>query len=608
MGDFKVHRIGCEDGSVKLFEVHPENIQFERNLDRQKGRVMSLSWHKSGAQIAAGMLDMIRVFDVKSGHTVHRMLVDRGAGVRRRKCVVWSVVFLSDHTIISSDSAGKVQVWDGNMGTLIKTHQISKWDVLCLSVSQQVYGSHRWKTFGNNVHLLKLSRCGLGYYLEGRCPGKTHLLLDKVRVGQELQCLSRVMGDENSLVAGTSEGTVVQFQFLASTLAEAEREWVRTRTLKPHTHDVRAVLELEQIIVSGGMDTQLVVRPLMDKVEIKSQDTAPRKIHFPHRRLVSCAEQAGLLLFQFPAHLEVWRLGESDGHGRPGDRLLVRRKPEKLLQLKRKGEEQISCSALSNCGGWVAYSSVSSLRLFRLQCDNNNLSIVKISSLPKFLSSAHQLCFSADSSKLFVASSNTTVHVISLSKSECKHVHSFKSASGCTEPVHLLAPSADGAWLATANGACEIHIYNLHKLKPHCSLPLHRSCPSAMAIHPTTNNLVVVHADQQIFEFSVVEGRYTDWSRKLQRVGLHPLWLQRDTPVTHPLPDQRDQFFNQLTLKSLSEDERKSRIHAFKICKRFQPLLSMFMLKDGALVVVERPLLDITTQLPAPIGQKKFAT
>ncbi|KAI1904579.1 hypothetical protein AGOR_G00007080 [Albula goreensis] len=573
--------VGCEDGSVKLFEVHPENIQFERNLDRQKGRVMSLSWHTSGAQIAAGMLDMIRVFDVKSVTSSGKSYCAQNAGgsrrrVRRRKCVVWSVVFLSDHTIVSGDSAGKVQVWDGNMGTLIKTHQISKWDVLCLSASQ----------------------------------------------------------DENSLVAGTSEGTVVQFQFLASTLVEAEKEWVRTRTLKPHTHDVRAVLELEQIIVSGGMDTQLVVRPLMDKVEIKSQDTAPRKIHFPHRRLVSCAEQAGLLLFQFPAHLEVWRLGESDGHGRPGDRLLVRRKPEKLLQLKRKGEEQISCSALSNCGGWVAYSSVSSLRLFRLQCDNNHLSIVKISSLPKFLSSAHQLCFSADSSKLFVASSNSTVHVISLSKSECKLVHSFKSASGCTEPVHLLAPSADGAWLATANGACEIHIYNLHKLKPHCSLPLHRSCPSAMAIHPTTNNLVVVHADQQIFEFSVVEGRYTDWSRKLQRVGLHPLWLQRDTPVTHvtfnlqnpaqfllhdmymfclvdqslPLPEQRDQFFNQLTLKSLSEDERKSRIHAFKICKRFQPLLSMFMLKDGALVVVERPLLDITTQLPAPIGQKKFAT
>lgn len=30
-------QIGCEDGSVKLFQVLPDKIQFERSLDRQKG-------------------------------------------------------------------------------------------------------------------------------------------------------------------------------------------------------------------------------------------------------------------------------------------------------------------------------------------------------------------------------------------------------------------------------------------------------------------------------------------------------------------------------------------------------------------------------------------
>ena len=33
------------------------------------------------------------------------------------------------------------------------------------------------------------------------------------------------------------------------------------------------------------------------------------------RSLVCCAKKAGLLLFQFPDHLELWRVGESDGHG-----------------------------------------------------------------------------------------------------------------------------------------------------------------------------------------------------------------------------------------------------------------------------------------------------
>lgn len=31
--------------------------------------------------------------------------------------------------------------------------------------------------------------------------------------------------------------------------------------------------------------------------------------------LVDCAHRAGLLLFQFTDHLELWRLGESEGQG-----------------------------------------------------------------------------------------------------------------------------------------------------------------------------------------------------------------------------------------------------------------------------------------------------
>lgn len=58
--------------------------------------------------------------------------------------------------------------------------------------------------------------------------------------------------DETSLVAGTSEGTVVQFQFLSSVLGKEDKEWVRTRTFKNHTHDVRALAEMDTAIISGG--------------------------------------------------------------------------------------------------------------------------------------------------------------------------------------------------------------------------------------------------------------------------------------------------------------------------------------------------------------------
>lgn len=321
-------------------------------------------------------------------------------------------------------------------------------------------------------------------------------------------------------------------------------------------------------------------------------------------------------------------------NGKHGDRLVVKKKPENLLLLKRKGEDHICCSAVSPCGGWIAFSTASTVRLYRLLDQNNYITVTRVSKLPKVLRSATQLCFSPDSSKLFAASSQSSVIVLALSQSECKYACTLKPKIGSRQAVHLMCPSEDGQWLATANSQCEVHVYSLSRLKLHCTVPVYSSCPTAMGIHPTTNNLVIAHADAQIFEYSITQKEYTDWSRKLQRQGLHQLWLERDTPIMHvtfnprnpshivlhdaymfcvidqslPLPNQRDQLHNQLTLRSLPEQDRARQSHAFKICKTFQHLLCVSMLEDNSLVVVERPLLDINAQLPAPVRQKKFAT
>ncbi|XP_043072748.1 U3 small nucleolar RNA-associated protein 4 homolog [Puntigrus tetrazona] len=569
--------VGCEDGTVKLFEVNEDTLQFERNLDRQKGRIISLSWHPSGSRIAAGMMDMIQIFNVETGHSIHRMLPDKGFGISLTKeCVIWSVVYLSDGTVISGDSLGLVKFWDDQTGTQIKSHEVTKCDVLALAISE----------------------------------------------------------NEDSLVAGTSEGTVVQFQFVSTVFGKNDKEWVRTRTFKNHTHDIRAVAEITTAVVSGGMDAHLVVRPLLDKFEERSVASALRKIHFPHRSLVSCAKKSDLMLFRYPGHLELWRLGESEGKGLPGSSLFVKRNPEKVLHLKVKGEDHIRCSAVSPCGEWIAYSTANTLRLFRLHCNNNNINITKISKLPKVLSSASQLCFSSDSSHLFSASTQSSVHLVSLSQSGCKLVGTLKPKSGSHQAIHLLAASEDGKWLASANSDHEVHVYNLQTQKAHCTVPVYSSAVTAMGIHPTTNCLFMMYADQQMCEFSIDQKQYTDWSRTVQGKGLHNFWLERDTPclnvtfnpqnpshvILHdtymfciidqslPLPSDKAPLINQLTLKSLPEEQRKSHSHAFKICKTFKDILCVELMSDQSLVVVERPLEDVATQLPAPIKQKKFAT
>lgn len=155
-------------------EVARAGAHLSLRLLRPPGRIVSLSWHPSGTLLAAGMLDTIRIFDVStgedrtrpqvggalvaaskwvwlcSGHASRRLLVERGTGTwKSREVVVWGLVFLSDHTIVSGDSAGNVHFWDGHMGTLIRSHPVSKWDVLALSVSQvspSVEAETRWSS------------------------------------------------------------------------------------------------------------------------------------------------------------------------------------------------------------------------------------------------------------------------------------------------------------------------------------------------------------------------------------------------------------------------------------------------------------------------------
>ncbi|KAM8947667.1 U3 small nucleolar RNA-associated protein 4 homolog isoform 2-T2 [Pelodytes ibericus] len=567
----------CEDGSVKLFSITPERITFERNLDRQKGRLLCLAWHPSGSHIVTGSVNMIQVFNVSSGHLVHVLRLDRRpvAGLRQ-KCLVWSVAMLSSGDILSVDSSGKLQFWDLVTGTLINKHSVANCDVLCLAVSQK----------------------------------------------------------EDSLVVGTAEGVIFQFQLLEKKAGEKASQWVCTKPFRHHTHDVRAVAHTSTALVSGGVDGRLVSRPLMERIQTKSYEAALRQITYPHRHLASCAHSARLLLFQFPEHLELWRLGKSEGTGKDGGLLNVAQKHELLLQLKRKGSESIRCSSISRCGSWISYATASRLYLHQLRYENDNLSISRVPKVPQLPLAALQLLFSADSTQLYVGSDHGRVHVLKLSDGVCQHSHTLEPPSATTDPVHLIAASDDGSLLAVATISAQIDVYSVKNVKYECSVPRYNSPPTAIAIHPVTNNLVIAHTDQQILEFNIVQKEYTDWSRRLLRNGLHREWLERDTPIAGisfnpskpehilmhdtfmfcvvdkslPLPDDKTTLLNQKTLKNLSVSARRSQSHAFKISKKYQPLLFMDLLDDGELVLVERPLSDIQAQLPPPMRRKKFGT
>lgn len=80
-------------------------------------------------------------------------------------------------------------------------------------------------------------------------------------------------------------------------------------------------------------------------------------------------------------------------------------------------------SSHSKASGFIQYNLT--FQLHQPLCFSH-----QVPKLPKELRSAHHLCFSSDSSKLFASSSHSSVVVTSLDQLECKYIHTLKPKSG----------------------------------------------------------------------------------------------------------------------------------------------------------------------------------
>jgi U3 small nucleolar RNA-associated protein 4 len=211
---------GCDDSSVRLFAVEAgeEGAHYERTLARLQGRVLAVAWHPSGKAVVAGGMDgCIHALDASTGIETLRITV--AASAQRPVCV-WRLLVLPDSTIVSGDSEGAVQFWDGQFGSQLHRFTQLRADVLALAASP----------------------------------------------------------DGESVFASGVDSQVVQYRHTAgnpaaggasTSASSSATTWVYTHYKRPHTHDVRAMSVVsmgsggsKDVLLTGGVDTQLIVYPV----------------------------------------------------------------------------------------------------------------------------------------------------------------------------------------------------------------------------------------------------------------------------------------------------------------------------------------------------------
>ncbi|KAF9897740.1 U3 small nucleolar RNA-associated protein, partial [Lobosporangium transversale] len=323
--------VGCEDGCVRLFDIADGELAFIRSFDKQKTRILSLAWSQDDKHMVTGSANSsIYKWDVEAGRVVSRMTVDRVSG---EDTLVWSVKVLSNGVIVSGDSLGHVKFWDGSNTTMIQSFNAHGADVLCLAV-----GKDATSVFSAGVD----RKCNQYRFVEQPAPKMTG---------------KNGKNGKNGSVTGKTEMVT---------------KWILTGSRRFHSHDVRALALDESrnvdALVSGGVDVTMVVCSAAQFLENNQR----RLTYVPQRPVVSFSKSKRLLLCRQERGVKVWRLGKSAAAVLPfseieiGAHMDLIEPQQAMLEMTFKDDRNLTASALSEDGHWIAVADVEEIKLFRV--------------------------------------------------------------------------------------------------------------------------------------------------------------------------------------------------------------------------------------------------
>ncbi|CAH0584326.1 unnamed protein product [Chrysodeixis includens] len=582
--------VGTEQGYVNLFSVEHGQITYKKIFDKQEGRIMCCKFNKEGNKLVTGSVNTIRVWDAETGHAITRMSVLR----KNKEIIVWCLAILSDNTIVSGDSQGKLIFWDSKIGDQIESYSTNKLNLMSLVVSE----------------------------------------------------------DETSIFCGGSDSIIMNFiKVNKSTEKQTEAHWVKNVQRNIHERDVRGLVVDDEKLISVGVDGFLTFSSYPPKWVMR----LPPMIPGPRS---SICRRKKLLLLRYSNHLEVWKLGsyatnnngnvlitnvistqdvtvtnvenneiEEDStilNGANAENTLKKslkltEKPVKLASIQTKGKNNLWCCALSPSGELVVYSTASDVRILKLETDedqsNISLSKVSITGIPKV--GCDRVAFTEDSSTLVAHSAGvlhvlqvdpevgaTPVQVITLEKylksKSILHLYvSSKSPTGVTYMV-----------VADTLGNVAVWTQSNKKFEFYVSLPTYQCVPSALIIDIQRENLIIAYVDQKIVEYELKQKRFSAWpggavpaawaARRaaVTALHLHParhaLLAQDDTSLWVLERDDKEAFEPATKKRSMSDNNDM----AFKVIP-FKYLADFHWIDKDEAVVIEILPESIIAQLPA---------
>ncbi|MCO5547308.1 hypothetical protein L7F22_000756 [Adiantum nelumboides] len=719
-GELRV-AVGCDDGCVRLFTVNDgESFVFKKSFPRVQGRILSVAWSPDSGRVFSGGSDgCIRCWDVKQLRELYRITAGLGGAGNGSALCIWSILILRDGTIVSGDSSGSTQFWDGKLGTLLQIHTGHTGDVLALAAAP----SHR-SVFAAGAD---------GQVVQYQLVPESRILADAVNkgdvdVGVGLGARWVFVGskrththDVNALVVASPPVSEHTAELDCKPKLERKRKKLKRSWIEQDQAKVGQA-GVVSMLVSGGNDAKLFTYPANAFLAFHPHDICFAPQRTPVTLALGSKFQSGLIMMAQHEHqVELWKItiNGSDASRQsslspsadtqnalspsPGKRKLQEsteqgskkrmanghmRKdrarmlnlsngpsnespvpshtgrmkgspPELLARIKCKSLENITCSAISDTGQYVAISDQLQPRMYELEQRNTagancaGTWAIKKRRLPQNIPPAHNMVF-CGSSRLLLATQGNAVWVVDIVSASILHQFvverdTLQQHENDLSPLTSMCTSSDQQWLAAANSIGNICIFDLETFRFHWNVPpLDGNYITAMCFHLRNSDVLLVTTNSNILYMLDVNKRMLgEWSKanshRLPRSflefpggvqGLSICPSEKGTIAVayssqamclidfqKPVPQDSSSAASDSKKSHLANGIAVSKQKAasqnggnkpseknFVLVPFKDPVLFAGYVGDNSFLVLEKPWLEVVSQLPPPVYRRLYGT
>ncbi|XVE84287.1 hypothetical protein DITRI_Ditri17bG0000800 [Diplodiscus trichospermus] len=509
--------IACDDGAVRIYTISDsDKLIYHKSLPRVSGRTLSVTWSLDSNRIYSGSSDgLIRCWDADLGHEIFRSTVALGGMSSGPELCIWSLLSLRCGTVVSADSTGSVQFWNGDNGTLLQAHSYHKGDVNSLAAAPS---ENRVFSAGSDgqVILYKLSSESLQ---SGNDKSSFEMMKKWVYVGY-VRAHTHDVRALTMAVPISSEGSLSDEAKDLRDENGKKVKRIRRTGKKPLDFSYgKWALFGVPMLVSAGDDAKLFAYSAKEFTRFSPHDICPAPQRVPIQLIANTSfYQTSFLLVQASHWLDVLSVRVPDvGSGSYGGRVTT----NLVARIKSKACRKIICSAMANSGELFGYSDCIKCSLFALsrQAGQSKWTISK-RQLPRELPSAHSMAFTSDGLRLLIAGHDRRIYIVDLESLRLQHTfiprceEHEKEGSPSEPPITKMFTSSDGQWLAAINCFGDIHIFNLEIERQHWFISrLDGASVTAGGFPPHDNNvLIITTSSNQFYIFDVEARQLGEWS------------------------------------------------------------------------------------------------